>query len=175
VGILTDTGGFRFSNTRPRTLRVAAELLEAGCDPEAIYLQVYAKAPAGRPRLIAEALQTLEVEPETGLAWITVPPGALERYNVTADDLEGVVEFPRSIEGVRMALLFREIAQGRVKVSLRSVGDVDVAEFAREFGGGGHRKAAGLSLQGSLAEVRERVLAAARAYLDGGRPAARLA
>ena len=83
--------------------------------------------PEGRPRLFAEALQTLVVEPEYGLAWVTVPPGAIERLGVSSDDLDGVVEFPRSIEGVRMALLFREVSQGRVKVSLRSVGNVDVA------------------------------------------------
>jgi phosphoesterase RecJ-like protein len=165
VAILTDTGGFRFSNTRPRTLRVAADLLETGVDPERIYLEVYARAPEGRPRLFAEALQTLVVEPEYGLAWVTVPPGAIERLGVSSDDLDGVVEFPRSIEGVRMALLFREIAQGRVKVSLRSVGDVDVAAFAKPYGGGGHTKAAGLSLQGSLAEVQATVLKAAREYL----------
>jgi phosphoesterase RecJ-like protein len=171
VAILTDTGGFRFSNTRPRTLRVAAELLEAGVDPEQIYLEVYARAPEGRPRLFAEALQTLVVEPDYGLAWVTVPPGAIERLGVSSDDLEGVVEFPRSIEGVRMALLFREISQGRVKVSLRSVGKVDVAAFAKPFGGGGHTKAAGLALRGSLAEVQATVLTAARAYLaDNGRP-----
>jgi phosphoesterase RecJ-like protein len=167
VAILTDTGGFRFSNTRPRTLRIAAELLEAGVDPEEIYLEVYARAPEGRPRLFAEALQTLVVEPEHGLAWVTVPPGAIERLGVSSDDLEGVVEFPRSIEGVRMALLFREVSQGRVKVSLRSVGDVDVAEFSKPFGGGGHTKAAGLALAGSLAEVQSTVLTAARAYLSG--------
>jgi bifunctional oligoribonuclease and PAP phosphatase NrnA len=165
VAILTDTGGFRFSNTRPRTLRIAAELLEKGVDPEEIYLEVYARAPEGRPRLLAEALQTLVVEPEYGLAWVTVPPGSIERHGVSSDDLDGVVEFPRSIEGVRMALLFREIAQGRVKVSLRSVGDVDVAAFAKAYGGGGHTKAAGLSLQGSLAEVQSTVLRAAREYL----------
>ncbi len=142
VALLTDTGGFRFSNTRPRTLRIAAELLEAGVDPEQIYLDVYARAPEGRPRLFAEALQTLVVEPEVGLAWVTVPPGAIERLGVSSDDLDGVVEFPRSIDGVRMALLFREVSQGRVKVSLRSVGSVDVAAFARRFGGGGHTKAA---------------------------------
>ena len=112
----------------------------------------------GPPRLLAEALQTLVVEPEYGLAWVTVPPGAIERLGVSSDDLDGVVEFPRSIEGVRMALLFREMSQGRVKVSLRSVGDVDVAAFAKPFGGGGHTKAAGLSLAGSLAEVQATVL-----------------
>src|SRR3954451_23275676 len=167
VALLTDTGGFRFSNTRPRTLRVAAELLEVGVDPEEIYPEVYARAPEGRPRLFAEALQTLVVEPEYGLAWVTVPPGAIERLGVSSDDLEGVVEFPRSIEGVRMALLFREVSQGRIKVSLRSVGDVDVAAFAKPFGGGGHTKAAGLALHGSLAEVQATVLAAARDYLGG--------
>src|ERR671915_1812457 len=165
VAILTDTGGFRFSNTRPRTLRVAADLLETGVDPEKIYLEVYAKAPEGRPRLFAEALQTLVVEREYGLAWVTVPPGAIERLGVSSDDLDGVVEFPRSIEGVRMALLFREIAQGRVKISLRSIGEVDVAAFAKRFGGGGHTKAAGLALTGSLAEVQATVLRAAREYL----------
>jgi phosphoesterase RecJ-like protein len=168
VAILTDTGGFRFSNTRPRTLRVAAELLEAGVDPEEIYLEVYARAPEGRPRLFAEALQTLVVEPEHGLAWVTVPPGAIERLGVSSDDLDGVVEFPRSIEGVRMALLFREVSQGRVKVSLRSIGDVDVAAFAKRWGGGGHTKAAGVALAGSMAEVQSTVLQAARSYLDGG-------
>ena len=170
VALLTDTGGFRFSNTHPRTLRIAAELLETGLDPEQIYLDVYARAPEGRPRLFAEALQTLVVEPEIGLAWVTVPPGAIERLGVSSDDLDGVVEFPRSIDGVRMALLFREVSQGRVKVSLRSVGDVDVAAFAKQFGGGGHTKASGLALPGTLAEVQGTVLSAARAWLcDNGR------
>jgi phosphoesterase RecJ-like protein len=167
VALLTDTGGFRFSNTHPRTLRIAAELLETGLDPEQIYLDVYARAPEGRPRLFAEALQTLVVEPEIGLAWVTVPPGAIERLGVSSDDLDGVVEFPRSIDGVRMALLFREVSQGRVKVSLRSVGDVDVAAFAKQFGGGGHTKASGLALPGTLAEVQGTVLSAARAWLSG--------
>jgi phosphoesterase RecJ-like protein len=165
VAILTDTGGFRFSNTRPSVLRVAADLLDTGLDPESIYLDVYANAPLGRARLLAETLQTLVVEAETGLAWVTVPPGAFERLQATADDLDGIVEIPRSTAGVRMALLFREIAAGRIKVSLRSVGDVDVAAFSKPFGGGGHTKASGLSLPGSMAEVQATVLEAAREYL----------
>jgi bifunctional oligoribonuclease and PAP phosphatase NrnA len=167
VAILTDTGGFRFSNTRPDVLRTAAVLLETGLDPEQIYLDVYANAPEGRARLLAETLQTLVVEPDHGLAWVTVPPGALERLEATPDDLDGIVEIARSIAGVRMALLFREIAAGRIKVSLRSVGAVDVAAFAKPFGGGGHTKASGLSLAGSIAEVQSRILTAAREYLAG--------
>src|SRR2546429_5869919 len=85
---------------------------------------------------MTEVLQTLVVEPDVGLAWVTVPPDALQRHGATADDLDGIVEYPRSIAGVRLALLFRQIANGRVKVSFRSMGDVDVAELAQRFGGG---------------------------------------
>ena len=167
VGILTDTGGFRFSNTTPRVLRVASALLERGVDPESIYETVYASSPEGKVRLTAEVLQTLVVEPEIGIAWVTVPPDALARHNTTADDLDGIVEYPRQIAGVRLALLFRQLANGRIKVSFRSMGKVDAAEIAQGFGGGGHRKAAGASAEGSLADVQERVLDAARRYLEG--------
>jgi len=167
IGILTDTGGFRFSNTTPRALRVAAALLEAGVEPETIYEQVYASAPEGRVRLTAEVLLTLVVEPERGLAWVTVPAGALERHQATPDDLDGIAEFPRSIAGVRLALMFRPLAGGRVKVSFRSIGNIDVAALAQRFGGGGHHKASGASFEGPMAEVQERVLAAAREYLAG--------
>lgn len=167
VAILTDTGGFRFSNTSPRALQVAAHLLDHGLDPEAVYTDVYASAPEGRVRLVAEVLETLVVEVPPGLAWVTVPPGAMERHGVAAEDLEGVVEFPRSIRDVRIALMFREIASGRIKVSFRAVGGVDVAALAERFGGGGHKKAAGASLEGSLAEVQETVLALVREVLDG--------
>lgn len=167
VALVTDTGGFRFSNTRPRTLRVAADLVELGVDTEQVYLDVYASAPAGRPRLLAEVLQTLVIEEDVGLAWVTVPPGALERHDVDPDDLDGVVEHARSVRGVRMALLFREMSGGRIKVSLRSVGRVDVAALARQFGGGGHTKAAGVAIHGTLGDVQATVLAAARELLGG--------
>ena len=130
-----------------------------------IMTPVYASAPEGRIRLIAEVLQTLVVEPDVGLAWVTVPPDALARHNATPDDLDGLVEYPRSIAGVRLALLFRQIASGRIKVSFRSMGSVDVAELAHQFGGGGHQKAAGASLEGTPADVQEKVLEAARTYL----------
>src|SRR5436305_5294370 len=167
VGLLTDTGAFRFANTSPRALRVAGALLERGVDPESIYESVYASAPEGRVRLMTEVLQTLVVEPEAGLAWVTVPPGGAQGHNATADDLDGIVEYPRSIAGVRLALLFRQIANGRVNVSFRAMGDVDVAELAQRFGGGGHARAAGASLEGSIAAAQQEVLAAARRYLRG--------
>jgi phosphoesterase RecJ-like protein len=166
VAILTDTGGFRFSNTSPRTLRIAADLLEYGLDPEDIYREVFASEPEGRVRLLGEVADTLVVEPEIGLAWITVPPGALERHGLNAEHLEGVVELPRSIRGVRLALLFRQLANQRIKVSFRSMGSVNAAELAEHFGGGGHRKAAGASLAGELSDVQDTVLTEARAALE---------
>lgn len=168
VAILTDTGGFRFSNTGPRTLRVAASLLEHGVEAERVYESVYATAPVGRLRLTAEVLETLVVEPDVGLSWLTVPAGAVERHGTTPDDLEGLVELARSVQGTRLALLFRPLASGAIKVSFRSVGTVDVATFARGFGGGGHAKASGASIAGTLDEVQRTVLDAARRMLGDG-------
>lgn len=165
VGLLTDTGGFRYANASPRALRVAASLLEHGLDPENIYEQVYATAPVGRMRLTAEVLDTLVHEPDVGLSWLTVPAGAIERHQVGSDDLDGLIEFARSVQGTRLALLFRTLANGKIKVSFRSVGDVDVSVFAAQYGGGGHAKASGASIAGSLDQVQQQVLTAARRLL----------
>jgi len=165
VAILTDTGGFKFSNTSPRCHAVAAQLLAAGLEPEAIYRRVYASVPVGKLRLLQEALATLDVDPAIGLAWIATDAGAMERHGVKGEDLDGIVEHPRSIAGTRLALFFRDLGHGKVKVSFRSTGDVDVNALARQFGGGGHAKASGALIPGSLDAVRERVIAAARAQL----------
>jgi phosphoesterase RecJ-like protein len=163
--ILTDTGGFRFSNTTPRCHAVAADLLARGIDPEEMYQRVYASAPAGRLRLLAEVLQTLGVDESKGLSWLSMKAGALEQHDVRQEDLDGIVEHARSIAGTRMAVFFRDLGHGKVKASFRSTGGVDVNAFAREFGGGGHARASGALIIGSLDEVRERVLAAARRVL----------
>ena len=173
TGMLTDTGGFRFSNTSPRCLTVAGQLLACGVDPEDMYTRIYASAPAGRVRLMAEVLGTLQVDEAHGLAWLTIGADALERHGVKSEDLDGIVEHARSIAGTRMALLFRDLGHGKVKVSFRSVGGTDVNAFARKFGGGGHAKASGAMLPGTLDEVRDQVVEAARATLTvGGAPTA---
>jgi bifunctional oligoribonuclease and PAP phosphatase NrnA len=172
TAILTDTGGFRFSNTSPRALAIAAELLAAGVDPEEMYQRIYASAPIGRVRLLAEVLATLGVDEEAGLAWLSMHADALERHSVRSEDLDGIVEHARSIAGTRLALFFRDLGYGKVKVSFRSTGDVDVNRFARQFGGGGHARASGALVAGTLDEVRDRVVSSARAFLeDGSKPA----
>ncbi len=168
TALVTDTGGFRFGNTSPRCLAVAAELLMAGVDPEQMYARIYGSVPLGRIHLLRDALDTLEVDMAHGMAWVKVVAGALERHGVSSEDLDGVVEHPRSIAGVRLALLFRDLGHGKVKVSFRSLAGVNVNTLARAFGGGGHARAAGALIVGSLAEVETRVLTEARRLLEAG-------
>ncbi len=174
TALLSDTGGFRFSNTSPRCHAIAGYLLSLGIDPEDMYRRVYASMPLGRLQLLREALETLEVDPQYAIAWISISAGAVERYGLKSDDLDGIVEHPRSIAGTRMAIFFRDLGHGKVKISFRSTGDVDVNKFARQFGGGGHAKAAGALVAGALPEVRTDVITAARAFVGpapaGGRP-----
>jgi bifunctional oligoribonuclease and PAP phosphatase NrnA len=165
TALLTDTGGFRFSNTSPRCHAIAGRLLAAGVDPEDMYRRIYASVSLARLQLLRDALETLRVDERYGVAWISVPAGALEQYGLQSEDLDGIVEHPRSISGTRLALFFRDLGHGRVKVSFRSTGDVDVNRFARRFGGGGHAKASGALIPGTLDEVRDRVVAEARAFV----------
>jgi len=165
TAILTDTGGFRFSNTSPRAHAIAAELLSVGVNQEEIYRRVYASAPVGRVRLLAEVLQSLGVDESVGLSWLSMRAGALADYNVRQEDLDGIVEHARSIDGTKLAIFFRDLGHRRVKASFRSTTGFDANVFARRYGGGGHVRAAGALIIGSMDEVRERVLADARAEL----------
>ncbi|HUR92416.1 MAG TPA: bifunctional oligoribonuclease/PAP phosphatase NrnA [Gemmatimonadaceae bacterium] len=166
VALLTDTGGFRFSNTTARCHTVAGALLAAGVDPEAMYRRIYASVPIGRLHLLRDALATLEVDPEYGIAWISVEAGAPETHGLKSEDLDGIAEHPRSVAGTKLAIFFRDLGHGKVKASFRSAGEVDVNAFAREFGGGGHAKASGAMIPGTLEEVRHDVVAAARLFLE---------
>ncbi len=163
--LLTDTGGFRFSNTSPRAHAVAAALLSAGVAPETMYRRIYAQVKPSRLHLLREALGTLQIDATIGLSWISLPYEVVHRTGATTDDVDGLVEHPRSVAGTRLALLFRDLGHGKVKVSFRSTGNVDAQQLARQFGGGGHVKASGALLVGSLEDTEQLVIAAARAYL----------
>lgn len=174
VAILTDTGSFRFSNSTPEAHRVVADLIERGVDPEGLHRRVYGAAPLRRLRLLEAALATLEVD--EGVAWMVVPGAAYAELDATGEDLEGLVDYPRSVEGTEVALLFRQTARG-TKVSFRANGTVDVNALAREFGGGGHVKASGALVEGALDDVMPTVVAATRKVVrehldaDGVEPA----
>lgn len=165
IALLTDTGGFRFSNTTARCLSIAGQLIASGVEPEEMYGRLYASMPVGRLHLLRDALATLEVDPEYGISWISVAAGAAEQYGLRSEDLEGIAEHPRSIGGTRLAIFFRDLGHDKVKVSFRSTGDVDVNKFAKQFAGGGHARAAGALIEGNLEVVRRKVVAAAREFL----------
>ncbi len=158
IAVLTDTGGFRFTNTNPECLRVAARLVELGAVPEELYRAAYGRFQPHRFELLRESLATLTVHESGRIAWITVPKEAYDRLGATVDDLEGFVDVPRSVAGVEVAILFRTTSDGRIKVSLRSLPPVDVHVIAVELGGGGHMRAAAAVVKGPLEAAVQRVV-----------------
>jgi len=162
VALVSDTGSFRYSNTTPRAHAVAAALLQRGIDPEIVYRRLFATAPVRRLELLREALGALRVDPEARLAWMVVDAEMAERLGATGEDFDGLIEHVRSVEGTEIAMLIRGMPGGTTKVSFRSNGGADVNRLARKFGGGGHVKAAGATLQGPPGEVVEPVVSAAR-------------
>ena len=158
IAVLTDTGGFRFANTNPACLRVAARLVELGAAPAELHRAAYGSFRPRRFELLREALSTLTVHENGHLAWMIVPKEAYDRLGATVEDLEGFVDVPREIAGVEVAALFRTTADGRIKVSLRSVAPVDVNVMAVELGGGGHVRAAAAVVKGPLEDAVERVV-----------------
>jgi phosphoesterase RecJ-like protein len=165
TAVLTDTGSFRFANTTARAHVIAGDLIAQGVDPERVYRRVYASVPLGRVRLLARALDSLEVDPKYPITWITLERSAVEASGTTTEDMDGVVEQARTVEGTEVAILFRETADGSTKVSLRSAGPINVNAIARQFGGGGHRKASGALIGAPVRDVVPRVLEAVRAAL----------
>ena len=163
VGLVTDTGSFRYSNTTPRAHAIAADLLSRGIDPEAVYRRLFAVIPHRRVHLLREALGRLDVDADAGLAWIVIPREIAAELGAESEDFEGLVEHARSIQGTQIAILFRETPEQETKISFRSNGEADVNQLARQFGGGGHLKAAGAKVSAPAAEVVPQVLAAARA------------
>jgi phosphoesterase RecJ-like protein len=162
VAMLTDTGGFRFDNATPTCHRIAAEVVSMGVQPETIHERVYGSSPLRKYRLLRHALDTLEHDGGSGISWMTIPREAYDELGATAEDLEGIVDIPRSIEGTQVGLLFRRTTSGEVKISFRSNGPVDVNALARRFDGGGHVKASGAMVPGPMEVAVERVLEATR-------------
>jgi len=158
VALLTDTGSFHFSNTTAETFRVAGELVGAGADPAQIAQTVLMNQPASRLRLLCRVLNSLTFDSGGRVAWLSLTKEMLEKTGSSADDSEGMVNYALSVEGVRACALFKQERGQLYRISLRSHGDADVSEVAQYFGGGGHRNAAGMSLEGPFEEVRDRVV-----------------
>ena len=170
TGLLTaiamDTGWFRHTNTRPRTLRAAAELIESGAPITSIYQNLFERNTIGRLKLMGETLSGLKTEMGGKVAYATISRDDLLRTGAIPQDSEDLVDFTVSLYGVEVGMLFIEQARGGVKVSFRSRNGLDVARLAATLGGGGHRAAAGATLPGTLRESVARALSAVRQSLD---------
>lgn len=164
VAISTDTGSFKYENTTPGTHRLAAHLLESGVKPGALSQQIFDERPLSFYLLLKDALATLELHSGDKIAVMTVSYDMLERFGTSVDDLEGLVNYTRNIEGVEMGILFFLEKEDDIKVGLRSRG-VDVSRLAGQFNGGGHARAAGCRMKGEFSEVKDAVLKAARELL----------
>ena len=165
AAILTDTGGFRYGNTRSSSLLAAAELVDGGADPQWISENIYESDPAGRIRLLSMVLPTLTLEEDGKVGSLVVTQKALADARALPEHSEGFVDLPRSIKVVQISVLYAETLDGRFKISLRSKGKINIEKVARFLGGGGHVNAAGCRVSGELADIRRRVIEAIRMYV----------
>ncbi len=165
VSLVTDSGHFRFSKTRPTSHRMAAALLEHGVRPEKIHELLYERQSEAELRLMGAGLARLQLACDRRLVWTSLDLELQRHLGALHLDTGAVVNALLALEGARMALLLRELPDGQVKVSLRSRGDVTVHELAQRHGGGGHQNAAGLVMDGPLDEAARRLVKEAGATL----------
>ncbi len=165
AGLSTDTGFYRFNSTRARAHEIAAELLKVGIEPARCFREVYEKNSPAWTRLLGRALAGLSLDAGGGIVSVRITHAMESECGADGADTSEMTTPLLAIDGVRIALLFRELPEGRIKVSLRSKGDLDVLRLAAEFGGGGHRNASGIVTVGRLDEIADTVIARAAGLL----------
>ncbi|HHL39010.1 MAG TPA: bifunctional oligoribonuclease/PAP phosphatase NrnA [Deltaproteobacteria bacterium] len=170
VAILTDTGSFRYSSSTPEAFGKAGELVALGASPWDVSVRVYESQPLKKYKLLARALDTLELVDEppfsSRVASLYVTLDALAELGADAELTDGFVNYARGLAGVEVGVFFREARPGLFKISMRSKGAVDVSAVAGRFGGGGHRNAAGCFIDGDVEGVRKRLFGALAAAFE---------
>ena len=171
IAILTDTGSFNYDNTSSATHEIAGELLGYGLDPASVSESVYERRSIADIKLLGLVLASLKVNPLGDVAYLEVTKAMISQTGADSLKSEGFINYARSIDKVRIAILFKEDPNGagNINISFRAKGDCDVNELAAHFGGGGHVKASGCIIEGSLVDVEKKVLAKAEELLKGKR------
>lgn len=169
AAIVSDTGSFKYPSTTARTMRIASELIGIGVEPAKVAGRLYDNFTISRLELLKYVLDTLQLHGDGMVAMIHVTREMFEKTGAIEEETENFINYPRSLKTVEVAAFLKETRDGRISVSLRSKGkEYDVAAVARQFGGGGHRNAAGFKLTGlTLEEVRQRLLAALLSVVGG--------
>ncbi|MFH0763637.1 MAG: bifunctional oligoribonuclease/PAP phosphatase NrnA [Candidatus Omnitrophota bacterium] len=158
IAILTDTGSFNYDNTSGITHEIAGELLGYGLDPARVSEDVYERKTVGDIKFLGLVLSTLKLNKSHEIAYLEVTRSMMDQTGAQAAKAEGFVNYARSVDNVKVAVIFREETGGKINVSFRSKGKVDVNKIASAFGGGGHVKASGCVIEGTLAEAERKVL-----------------
>ena len=150
ASILTDTGRFRFSNTSAKCLSICAELIKLGADPKYLTHKIYFDHSLPFLKLLGTILRNLETRNGGKICSVTIGKNLLSDFGVDHQEIEGIVDYSLFLRGVEIGLLFTEIEEGKTKINLRSQNDFDVSRVAKIFGGGGHKKAAGCTINYDL-------------------------
>ncbi len=153
AGIVMDTGSFKYTQTNSKTHMITAALLEKGVDLEKARINLFESKPIKEVLLLGKALKNFNISANGKIAWMLLPYAEIEAIDAHGLHPEGIINYTRMIDGVEVGLLFREIKPGLIKIGLRSKRDINVAEIAGNFGGGGHKQAAGASLEGDITTV----------------------
>jgi phosphoesterase RecJ-like protein len=158
LAILTDTGSFHHSNITPRTFEICRQAVEAGVNPTIMARRVYDSNSFGKLKLIGALLDEMELVDSGRLAVLRMDDAVLAACGCTQNDTEGIINLPLTAREIQAVVFFKISGEGDVRVSMRSKYDVDVRVVANEFGGGGHKNAAGFTVAGPLEEVQPRIV-----------------
>lgn len=166
TSLVTDTGGFRYDSTGPSAHRAAAELIELGVRPYEVASAIFENESVPRLALLSAALGTLRVDQSGKVAYMVVTQAMLKQAGAGDSEVEGIVNYARSVSGVEVGILFKESPDGRTRVGLRSRRAVDVGAIAAGFGGGGHPRAAGCTFVVPIEQTIEQVLPAVKSAVQ---------
>ncbi len=166
TGLLTDTGGFRYSNTTPRVMNVASRMLAEGVSGHWIANHLLERMTKPQFLLLQRGLNALTFSDDNQIAWVYISVADMAQTGAIGDDLEGLVNYALNVEGVEVGILFKETENGQVKVSMRSSGKADVSAIAQLFGGGGHVRAAGCRIDEARPDAISNLINAVRKALE---------
>jgi phosphoesterase RecJ-like protein len=167
LAILTDTGSFHYSHITPRTFEICGETLDAGVDPVLVARNVYDSNNMGRLKLFGAVLSAMQIDPSARIAIVYVDHAMARAAGGTYEDTEGLINLPLTVKEILAVIFFKQIEGDEYRVSMRSKGDIDIGSIAKEFGGGGHKNAAGFTIIGPLGAIQPMLVEKVDRAIDG--------
>lgn len=167
LAILTDTGSFHYSSISPRTFEICGETLKAGVDPVLVARNVYDSNNMGRLKLFGAVLTAMQIDPTGRIAIVYLDHEMARAAGGTYEDTEGLINLPLTVKEIQAVVFFKQIEGDQYRVSMRSKGDIDIGAVAKEFGGGGHKNAAGCTVTGAIDALRQVFIDKMEQAIDG--------